>query len=37
MGVLSRFDRVTTEGKSAGRAKNCTKEVVLRRFFGVFQ
>ncbi|MBQ8096435.1 MAG: hypothetical protein IJ243_05050, partial [Prevotella sp.] len=36
MGVSGRFDRATTEGKRSGKAKNCTKGVVLRNFFGLF-
>ena len=37
MGVSGRFDRATTEGKRSGKAKNCTKRVVLRKFFGLFR
>ena len=36
MGVSGRFDRATTEGKRSGKAKNCTKGMVLRNFFRPF-
>ena len=36
MGVLSRFGRVTTEGKCVRKAQNGTNEVVLCNFFGFF-